>query len=202
MRGSLLSVIVLVFTSLPVVFGIPQLQAATSSSSEGCAAPENTLTSSCDDVCISNQTCLAYADSSSCTNSDCKPDPTKTCEYQCFDSNYILKDYGDAFVFLVTFGLYVSVGEETMRRVNPDFDDQVDALQDDTKWYAHASNKEVMSIEELSIPQSTNTVYEQLAVSTHGKYATNYVELLLCVVQVFMRRTDVLSDREGKSGGA
>lgn len=159
MRGSLLS-FVTALVSFSTVFGIPQLQAATSSSSSGsCTAVENTLSSTCGGICSSNQTCLAYADNTSCTSVDCKPDATGTCEYQCFTTDYKFDGAGEFFQFLVTFGSYVSAAEESERADNPNFDDQVKALRDDTPYYSYSSNDEVTTIGELTLPQSITTVY-------------------------------------------
>lgn len=133
----------------------PQLASASlAGSAAGCLAEKQTLTSSCGGMCDEYDACLAYdvstMDNDSCT--DCVVGDDGVCAYQCLDTAYELPDGTSAYMFLVTYGSYVSDREVVERTSNPDFDAQVEAQQNDAALIAHASNDEVTAIGTLDIP--------------------------------------------------
>lgn len=135
--------------------------ASSSTGSGGCPADKMTLSSSCGGLCGDYEACLAYdavsVDNSSC--STCVTDADELCTYQCFELNHEYPDGTVYYYFLVSYGSYVSDAETSERTTNPNFDDEVDALQNDSSFIAHASNDIVTTIGTLDVPVGTTSVY-------------------------------------------
>ncbi|RLN73743.1 hypothetical protein BBJ28_00019135 [Nothophytophthora sp. Chile5] len=103
----------------------------------------------------SHYPCLAYNASVDCD--DCEVDEEEECEYFCIE--YAKFPSLEEFVLLVPFSSYESSQEAAAREADSDFEEEVDAMGDDTDDYYHVSNSAVTQIGALTLDDSTTQLY-------------------------------------------
>jgi hypothetical protein len=121
---------------------------------DACGLTALTLSTSCNGLCDQYAPCVAFSALECPSGASCVTD--NQCAIQCFPQ--ALND-PETFTFLVEFGAYESSQEKQERTGSSgsSFEEQVDAIPEETDAYAAASNDAVANISTIALePTATS----------------------------------------------
>lgn len=118
-----------------------------------CAAPAETLSSSCGNLCTAAEPCLTLNATEPCAS--CVSNVLDTCQFQCLDGYGTSGSSINYFVLLVPYGSYVSEEETAERAIDPTYDEQLSQLPDNTSDYTSVSNSRLTAVDTLDLSAET-----------------------------------------------